>query len=70
MRDAETGEPHTAHTSSLVPLVYVGPRRVRFDAGGTLADVAPTLLALMDVPPPAAMRGRSLAHSASAAVPA
>lgn len=70
MRDADTGEPHTAHTSSPVPLVYVGPRRVRLASGGTLADVAPTLLGLMDIFAPTAMTGRMLARSASSPVPA
>ena len=60
MRDATTGQAHTAHTSELVPLVYVGPDDVRLDAGGTLSDVAPTLLQLMGLAPPAEMRGRSL----------
>ena len=60
MRDAMTGQPHTAHTAELVPLVYVGPDDVGLDAGGTLSDVAPTLLELMGLPPPAEMRGRSL----------
>ena len=60
MRDATTGQAHTAHTSELVPLVYVGPGNVRLDAGGTLSDVAPTLLELMGLAPPAEMRGRSL----------
>ena len=58
MRHGE--QAHTAHTCALVPLVYVGPRRVGLATGGTLADVAPTLLALMGLPPPAAMTGRSL----------
>ncbi len=55
-----TDQPHTAHTSAPVPLLYVGPRQLRLVAGGTLADVAPTLLALMDLEPPAVMTGRSL----------
>lgn len=59
MRDADLGA-HTAHTCEPVPLVYVGEREVRFAAGGTLADVAPTLLELMGLAQPAAMRGRSL----------
>ncbi|HSG89834.1 MAG TPA: 2,3-bisphosphoglycerate-independent phosphoglycerate mutase [Pseudomonadales bacterium] len=62
MSDAGTGQAHTAHTSGPVPLVYVGPRHLRLETeGGTLADVAPTLLALMDVPQPEEMTGRSLA---------
>ena len=58
--DRDTNQPHTAHTSAPVPLVYAGPRKVRFVDGGTLADVAPTLLELMDRRCPAAMTGRSL----------
>ncbi len=57
-------DPHTAHTTNPVPFVYVAPdgtdggRTVR--DGGTLADVAPTLLDLADVPVPAAMTGEDL----------
>jgi 2,3-bisphosphoglycerate-independent phosphoglycerate mutase len=57
-------DPHTAHTTNPVPLVYVAPdgtdggRRVR--EGGTLADIAPTLLSLIDVDKPEAMTGESL----------
>ena len=60
MRDSATGDPHTAHTSERVPLVYAGPDPIRLDDGGTLADVAPTLLDLMGLAAPAEMRGRSL----------
>ncbi|MFZ5654933.1 MAG: 2,3-bisphosphoglycerate-independent phosphoglycerate mutase [Pseudomonadota bacterium] len=56
------GGPSTAHTSLPVPLVYAGPRRIRLRDGGTLADVAPTLLALMDLSPPPEMTGHSLAE--------
>ena len=66
MRDETSNQPHTAHTSSLVPLAYAGPRRVRFASGGALADVAPTLLALMGIDAPPAMTGRSLVAAASA----
>ena len=59
-RMADGVQPHTAHTSGPVPLVYAGPRQVRFAKGGSLADVAPTMLALMGLTPPAAMQGRSL----------
>ena len=65
MRDAASGEPHTAHTSSPVPLVYAGPAPVRFAAPGALADIAPTVLALLGLRPPAAMTGRSLLAEAS-----
>lgn len=62
--DRETNQPHTAHTSEPVPLVYVGPRDVRLADGGTLRDVAPTLLELMDIRQPVAMTGRSLVDTA------
>ena len=57
-------EPHTAHTLSPVPFIYLDPsggdgdRTVR--AGGTLADVAPTMLEVLDVDRPATMTGESL----------
>ncbi|ADB59520.1 phosphoglycerate mutase, 2,3-bisphosphoglycerate- independent [Haloterrigena turkmenica DSM 5511] len=57
-------DPHTAHTYNLVPLVYVaddgtaGGRTVR--AGGTLADIAPTILELIDLAQPPEMTGESL----------
>jgi 2,3-bisphosphoglycerate-independent phosphoglycerate mutase len=60
MKDPETGGPHTAHTLSPVPCVLVGGPA---DAGlhpGRLADVAPTVLALMGLGQPAAMTGRAL----------
>jgi 2,3-bisphosphoglycerate-independent phosphoglycerate mutase len=59
MVDPATGEPHTAHTTNPVPLVVCaegGP----LASGGTLADVAPTLLALQGLAVPAAMKGRDL----------
>ncbi|MBK82095.1 MAG: phosphoglycerate mutase (2,3-diphosphoglycerate-independent) [Gammaproteobacteria bacterium] len=60
MRDHGTGQAHTAHTSEPVPLVYVGPQQVRFEADGALSDVAPTLLSLMHLEVPQEMTGRSL----------
>ena len=59
MREPASGDPHTAHTTDAVPLVYVGPATLSLRSG-TLADVAPTLLELMGISPPAAMTGRSL----------
>ena len=70
MADHASGQPHTAHTAAEVPLVYAGPRRVRLRDGGTLADVAPTLLALLDLPQPKAMTGRSLVVDAASMVAA
>ncbi len=68
MRDPETGGPHTAHTTNKVPVVLVGGGATRL-RDGRLADIAPTLLALMGVPQPAEMTGESLleAHAARAA---
>lgn len=60
MRDPVTGEPHTSHTAGPVPLVYVGPRSADLCPGGSLRDIAPTLLDLLDLPRPAEMTGRSL----------
>ncbi len=60
MRDPETGGPHTAHTTNPVPVLLMGgPAGARL-RDGRLADIAPTLLALMGLAQPAAMTGRSL----------
>ena len=59
MRDPATGQPHTAHTTGPVPLVYFGrPARVLDD--GALKDVAPSLLYLLGIKAPAQMTGHSL----------
>jgi 2,3-bisphosphoglycerate-independent phosphoglycerate mutase len=60
MRDPETGGPHTAHTTNPVPLFLLGARNRALVTEGRLADIAPTLLELMDLPKPAEMTGRSL----------
>ncbi|MHA6347204.1 2,3-bisphosphoglycerate-independent phosphoglycerate mutase [Roseivivax sp. CAU 1761] len=60
MVDPESGGPHTAHTLNPVPVILVGgPEGARLEAG-RLADLAPTLLELMGLEPPAEMTGRSL----------
>ena len=58
MRDPATGGPHTAHTTNTVPVLLIGDPRGLHD--GRLADIAPTLLALMEVGQPREMTGRSL----------
>ena len=59
--DLATGTELTAHTTNDVPLVLVGaPGVSRLSEGGKLCDVAPTICALMDLPQPAEMTGRSL----------
>ena len=61
MVDPETGGPHTAHTLNPVPVILVGgPAGARLRRGGRLADLAPTLLALMEVEAPPEMNGQSL----------
>ena len=62
MQDYVSGQVHTQHTTELVPFIYVGPNAAEIDEGGVLADVAPTLLSLMNVPVPAEMQGRNLIH--------
>ncbi len=57
MFDEATHQPHTAHTLSLVPLVYVGKPATVLKETGTLADVAPTVLSLMALPIPQEMTG-------------
>ncbi len=65
MLDPETGQPHTAHTTNPVPVMLIGAEGAGRNApvslrNGRLADVAPTLLELMGLPPPPDMTGRSL----------
>ena len=60
MRDPQTGGPHTAHTTNPVPLLLVGARNRALTAEGRLADIAPTLLELMELPKPKEMTGTSL----------
>jgi 2,3-bisphosphoglycerate-independent phosphoglycerate mutase len=61
MQDYESGQHHTQHTTELVPLVYIGARKLGLRAsGGILADIAPTLLGLMELPQPTEMTGSSL----------
>jgi 2,3-bisphosphoglycerate-independent phosphoglycerate mutase len=59
MRDPKTGGPYTAHTTNPVPVVVMGGSDAALQ-DGRLADIAPTLLALMGLPQPAEMTGKSL----------
>ncbi|HEU5183148.1 MAG TPA: 2,3-bisphosphoglycerate-independent phosphoglycerate mutase [Gemmatimonadaceae bacterium] len=61
MIDPVTGGPHTAHTTNPVPIVIVDPdgdRRLR--SGGSLQDVGPTVLSMLEVEKPAEMTGVDL----------
>ncbi len=60
MANLETGQAHTAHTSNLVPLLYIGQRDIRLADTGALSDIAPTMLELMQIDKPNEMNGRSL----------
>ena len=54
------GEPFTAHTTNPVPLLAINCGDVKLREGGVLADLAPTLLQLMELPQPEEMTGKSL----------
>ncbi len=60
MIDLKTGEPHTAHTTNLVPLILITEREGIKLKQGKLADIAPTILELMNIEKPAEMTGESL----------
>ncbi|KLU03306.1 2,3-bisphosphoglycerate-independent phosphoglycerate mutase [Rhodopirellula islandica] len=68
MIDPETGGPHTAHTTYQVPLILVDPEFVGkpLREGGRLADIAPTVLALMGLEVPPEMTGRPLMETQTA----
>lgn len=59
MFDYASQQPHTQHTTNLVPCIYIG-RKANVRDGGALEDVAPTLLQMMGVAQPAEMTGKSL----------
>ncbi len=61
MVNYETGQPHTAHTTNPVPFILVNAGEgVSLREGGCLADIAPTILEIMELPQPAEMTGKSL----------
>lgn len=69
MIDPATGGPWTAHTTNLVPFIVYDPsgkanpergRQLALREGGKLADVAPTILELLNLPKPKEMTGESL----------
>jgi 2,3-bisphosphoglycerate-independent phosphoglycerate mutase len=59
MIDPTTGGVHTAHTTNPVPLVTIDGR-ASLRSGGSLRDVAPTVLGMLGIEPPAEMTGRDL----------
>jgi 2,3-bisphosphoglycerate-independent phosphoglycerate mutase len=61
MVDVSSNEPKTAHTENPVPLILAGaPPGTHIRREGVLADVAPTLLKLMELPIPTAMKEHGL----------
>jgi 2,3-bisphosphoglycerate-independent phosphoglycerate mutase len=58
----DTGKPHTSHTTNPVPFYFVVPQMpgARLRGDGILADVAPTMLQLLQIPQPKEMTGRTL----------
>ncbi len=68
--DPQTGRPDTSHDPNPVPLILIAPelkghhfvvsKNLRNDTGGSLADVAPTILEIMQIPKPSEMTGTSL----------
>ncbi len=64
MVDSETGAPHTYHTTFPVPLVLVGDYDGPLADGGSLRDIAPTILGCLGVAQPEAMTGRDLRTAA------
>jgi 2,3-bisphosphoglycerate-independent phosphoglycerate mutase len=71
MSDPDTGQPHTAHTMNVVPVLMVNaPDGVLGLRDGRLADIAPTLLSLLRLAQPAEMTGQSLIKPAAGATAA
>ncbi len=60
MVDPVSGQPHTRHTGYPVPLLLAGAGNVQLGIGRGLADIAPTVLDLLDIPRPREMTGRSM----------
>jgi 2,3-bisphosphoglycerate-independent phosphoglycerate mutase len=60
MIDPATGGVHTAHTTNPVPLVAIRAGAGRLRNGGSLRDVGPTVLRLLDIEPPSEMTGQDL----------
>lgn len=59
MYDTTNHQAHTQHTTNLVPLIYVG-KQGQLRSNGALSDLAPTMLAMMGLQPPAEMTGKNL----------
>lgn len=60
MIDPNTGGPHTYHTTNPVPFLIASEEKTPLRKGGSLRDIAPTILGLLGVPKPAEMSGEDL----------
>src|SRR6266481_427319 len=62
MIDPASGGPHTAHTTNPVPFIVVAENSKRFTlkSGGSLRDISPTILGILDLPEPREMTGTDL----------
>jgi 2,3-bisphosphoglycerate-independent phosphoglycerate mutase len=60
MIDPLTKGPHTYHTTNPVPFIVVDEEKRPLRSGGSLQDIAPTVLGMFGVPQPAEMTGRDL----------
>ncbi|WP_291567799.1 MULTISPECIES: 2,3-bisphosphoglycerate-independent phosphoglycerate mutase [unclassified Clostridium] len=60
MIDFSTGKPMTAHTTNEVPFIYVSKEAKELREGGILADIAPTMLKVMNLEIPSEITGKSL----------
>jgi 2,3-bisphosphoglycerate-independent phosphoglycerate mutase len=60
MIDPETGQIFTAHTTNPVPFILIDDRRGKLRHGGSLRDVAPTMLAILGLKKPEQMTGKDL----------
>lgn len=60
MYSHETQQAHTAHTENLVPFIYIGRPAEIILTKGSLIDIAPTLLHLLNLPLPPEMKGHAI----------
>ncbi|KHF26654.1 2,3-bisphosphoglycerate-independent phosphoglycerate mutase [Solemya velum gill symbiont] len=60
MVNRESGQAYTAHTTNPVPLIYIGERDAKLMESGSLSDIAPTLLRIMELSQPNEMTGQPL----------
>jgi 2,3-bisphosphoglycerate-independent phosphoglycerate mutase len=60
MIDPDTGLVHTYHTTNPVPLIFVDESKPQLRTGGSLRDIAPTMLAVLGLPKPEEMTGADL----------